>query len=922
MSIAHILFQLFIGPLQLVFEATYTVAKILFSNSGLAIMVLSLAVNVLVLPLYKRADAIQEDERALQKRMESAVSHIKRTFSGDERMMVLQSYYRQNNYKPWYSLRASLPLLLQVPFFIAAFRFLSNLEELNGMSFGPIADLGAPDAMLTLAGLSINLLPILMTVINIVASAIYARGFNIKEKLQLYGMALIFLVLLYNSPAGLVFYWTLNNVFSLGKNIFQKLKNSGLIIDVSLALAGIGSGFYAVVMGDGKGLKIRIVLALLAVLLIIPMFKRISGLKLSVFKAGEKKPSASMYILGCLFLTTLSGLLIPSAVISVSPAEFIIPTDFLPPIYHVINALLLAAGCFIIWFGIFYYLADDKGKNIFAMVMWLLSGAAIVNYMFFGTELGLLTQRLKYEIYPTFSGTEMLINLGTLLCLLVFMALIWAKRQQLIRYVYVALCLSVFGMAALNISTIQKEMPLIRETVETESQSRANFTLTKSGENVVVIMLDRAFNCYVPYIFKESPEIAEQFDGFTYYPNTLSYSNCTLASVSSVFGGYEYAPEEINKRSDTALTEKHEEALLLLPELFNEEGYDVTMIDPAVDYTNAGNLSVFDDYPYIEAYNTQQGQFNLIKNLNTQEHLNNWQRNFFCYSVMKMSPLVLQNALYRYGTYMDPDRQDEVSQGADFTMPEQSNLFVYSYSFLQSLPEVSHVENESANRLVLMTNLLTHEASPLHMPDYDLLAGPNDEAFYREYYEENAETYTIDGRKLKMDNIYQIAHYQANFLSLKLLGQWFDYLRENGVYDNTRIILVSDHAHSLYLFDDTAIASDNGENSIADNMDLIHYNPLLMVKDFGSEGFTVDQTFMTNADVPLLATGNIIENPVNPFTQNSLTDSLKYADEHHVFCIRESNLQKHNETTYIPSKQFAVSGDIFDADNWRVMDVP
>ena len=40
-----------------------------------------------------------------------------------------------------------------------------------------------------------------------------------KSKIQVYAMAAIFLVFLYNSPACLLFYWTLNNLFSLGKNI-------------------------------------------------------------------------------------------------------------------------------------------------------------------------------------------------------------------------------------------------------------------------------------------------------------------------------------------------------------------------------------------------------------------------------------------------------------------------------------------------------------------------------------------------------------------------------------------------------------------------------------------------------------------------------------------------------------------------------
>jgi len=86
--------------------------------------------------------------------------------------------------------------------------------------------LGRADCLRNIASSNVNALPIVMTVINIGASAVYSTGLGIKEKLQLYITATVFLVLLYHSPSGLVFYWTLNNVFSLFKNIFYRIKLS------------------------------------------------------------------------------------------------------------------------------------------------------------------------------------------------------------------------------------------------------------------------------------------------------------------------------------------------------------------------------------------------------------------------------------------------------------------------------------------------------------------------------------------------------------------------------------------------------------------------------------------------------------------------------------------------------------------------
>ena len=219
MSFFTLLGNFFIGPLKLLFEAIYAIAYDVIGSPGLSIIFLSLCMNILVLPLYRRADAMQEEVRDSEEALKRGVTHIKKTFSGNERMMMLQTYYRQNNYSPLHSLKGSVSLLLEIPFFMAAYQFLSGLGILKDVPFGPIADLSAPDGLLDLGFVTLNLLPILMTVINVISSAVYLKGFPLKSKIKLYVIALFFLVFLYSSPSGLVFYWTLTNLFSLFKNI-------------------------------------------------------------------------------------------------------------------------------------------------------------------------------------------------------------------------------------------------------------------------------------------------------------------------------------------------------------------------------------------------------------------------------------------------------------------------------------------------------------------------------------------------------------------------------------------------------------------------------------------------------------------------------------------------------------------------------
>ena len=51
-------------------------------------------------------------------------------------------------------------------------------------------------------------------------------------------------------------------------------------------------------------------------------------------------------------------------------------------------------------------------------------------------------------------------------------------------------------------------------------------------------------------------------------------------STAALFGGYEYTPMEMNKRSDETLMSKQNEALKVMPVLFDENDFEVTVCDP------------------------------------------------------------------------------------------------------------------------------------------------------------------------------------------------------------------------------------------------------------------------------------------------------------------------------------------------------
>jgi YidC/Oxa1 family membrane protein insertase len=267
-------YNLVIFPIVQVVELCYLFVYRVSDSHGISVIGVGVAVSVLTLPLYFMAERWQQVERDTVKKLKPKTGKIKAVFKGDEQHLVLSTFYRQNHYHPVYAMRSTLGLLIQIPFFIAAYSFLSHLEALKGSSFLFIQDLGSPDGLLDIRGVSFNILPFLMTGINIVSGIIYTKGFQLREKIQLYTVAVVFLVLLYNSPAGLVFYWTINNVFSLVKNLLNKTKHSQSIIYGFLCIFVIVFDVFIIFFHDGYIAKRIFVIAVSSVIFFSPLFRR------------------------------------------------------------------------------------------------------------------------------------------------------------------------------------------------------------------------------------------------------------------------------------------------------------------------------------------------------------------------------------------------------------------------------------------------------------------------------------------------------------------------------------------------------------------------------------------------------------------------------------------------------------------------
>ena len=849
------LYQLIITPVELLIESVFDVFYRAFHDPGLAIVSVSLLVNFLVLPLYKRADEIQAEERAARQEIDPWVKHIRRSFRGDERFMMLNTLYRQQGYSPVYSLRSSLSLLLQVPFFIAAYHFLSHLGLLSGASFLFIRDLGREDALLVIGGIAVNILPVAMTAINIISGMIYTKDAGLRDRIQLYLLALLFLVLLYHSPAGLVMYWTLNNIFSLLKNVFMK---------------------------------------------IIP------------FKKKEKKSPAAAKGLGgfsfgdliiwALVLVSLIGLLIPSALIVSSPEEFFDRASGQSPLVYVVSTFLITAGVMLVWYGgvICSMILRDRMEKMAVFTM-LCALAASADYFLFGGDLGNLSSLLIFDVEPHYTLSAKLINLGVLIMLITAALLLAKRHRRLLSAAGIILASTFACMSAVN----RTRTADVRSRVNIEASEPADgqgekiIRLSKTGKNVIVMMLDRAISGYVPYIFHERPELKEKFSGFTYYPNTTSYGRSTFTGTPGLFGGYEYIPEEINKRAGQSLYDKHMEALKVMPVMFLEDGFDVTVCDPPyAGFQWVPDLSIYDDHPGIRAFNTEGAYMDSYSEDNMDDVEECRRRQFFCYGIFRSAPVLLQNLFYDKGKYYSIKM---------YGLWVEYGEFLKSYSVLTSLPDITDISDSYGDTFLMLQNSATHEPVILQLPDYTYSETIDNTGLEKGFRDDGR------GNRVVFDTKEQMEHYHADAAAFLRLGEWFDVLRKNGVYDNTRIIIVSDHGRDLGQFDYMRLSDDI-------NVEIC--NSLMLVKDFGSEGFSESDDFMTLADVPYLASDKVIKDPVNPFTGKRIENSAKNEGEQ-LIVLKESGVKlgevlEVSGNEYTLKKKFYVKDNIFDAANWRV----
>ena len=182
-------------------------------NYGIAIILLTVLVRVLFWPLTHKSTVGMKKMQEIQPLMKE----IQEKYKDNPQRLQQETWalYKEKKVNP---MSSCLPMLIQIPVFIALFNVLRSAVELRYAPFLWIADLSEPEALFAswfpFGGL--NILPILMAATMALQSALTpSAGDKNQQKMMMVFMPIMMLVMFYSFPSALSLYWTLSQVFSI-----------------------------------------------------------------------------------------------------------------------------------------------------------------------------------------------------------------------------------------------------------------------------------------------------------------------------------------------------------------------------------------------------------------------------------------------------------------------------------------------------------------------------------------------------------------------------------------------------------------------------------------------------------------------------------------------------------------------------------
>ncbi len=173
-------------------------------RNGLALIFFGVIIKIIVYPLTHKSYQSMAKMQQIQPKMKALQERFK-----DDKMRLNQAMMKLYKAEGVNPLGGCLPMVLQMPIFIALWSVFRTSIELRQSSFLWLSDLSLPDSTL--------ILPILMGLSVFVQQKLSVR--DPKQQFMVYIMPVILVIFFRDLPSGLVLYYTVFNVLSIGQQM-------------------------------------------------------------------------------------------------------------------------------------------------------------------------------------------------------------------------------------------------------------------------------------------------------------------------------------------------------------------------------------------------------------------------------------------------------------------------------------------------------------------------------------------------------------------------------------------------------------------------------------------------------------------------------------------------------------------------------
>lgn len=611
------------------------------------------------------------------------------------------------------------------------------------------------------------------------------------------------------------------------------------------------------------------------------------GEGLSLFTEALGRLRLPLYVLSIATVTALVFLFVPIMAFLTSPGELDIHLEYLISV-NARDAML------VVYVAAALYMLAFTSRMRTLLAMLALSALSLAIVYAYAMPFGYPPMTgLTFELLPlsasavwwrTTVDAALVLVVGPLVC------------TALIRYGARPI---VIGIVLLNVSLgIAAAVRISEDRGGAAGGPQAGVQLSEqplrfspTHPNVLIIFLDRFMGSYVESILETDPDLLERLSGFTWYPRTVAAGLNSIAGVHPMLGGYDYTPVEMNAR-DQPLRDLSVEAFSILPYNFARQGYRVNLVSPrGLGFTMAGDCSALQ----IEGVTCTHIPMSVVSRRAKQMgfDLNDLAKASYAdllvlLGSMRTAPYAVKEIVLEKGPW-----RPFLNQSASTTFREWAQL--------QALAEMSLTDAGESN-LNFISSLLPHE--PYFMgedcqPRHNQLMVPEEEARRRGHV-----------------SLFSLQHSVGARCTLLSVANYLDFLKSAGVYDNTQIVIVSDHGIVGPVEDRSTRAVAGGTSA----KKFVSTRSVLLVKERGATGaLSISEAFMPNAEVPRIVCAEI-GGCVNPYLNNKAI-AADGRDDPFLVSIVPWQFSAQNHKSFVIDEQLALKGkDPFNAQGWVTLE--